>query len=97
MGQAHPVWKEEVTFKSVQITSDLQVSASLPLPSGLEFMQLPLACTPVDHEATNLYQLWLVRSSCIAYWIMHGNKPDCTRKPVDCVRKQAVTGASVWR
>lgn len=26
MGQAHPVWKEEVTFKSVQITSDLQVS-----------------------------------------------------------------------
>ncbi len=29
MGQAHPVWKEEVTFKSVQITSDLQVSFRL--------------------------------------------------------------------
>ena len=28
MGQAHPVWKEEVTFKSVQITSDLQVSSN---------------------------------------------------------------------
>ena len=25
-GQQHPVWKEDVTFKSVQITSDLQVS-----------------------------------------------------------------------
>ena len=25
IGQAHPVWKEEVNFKSVQITSDLQV------------------------------------------------------------------------
>lgn len=31
MGQAHPVWKEEVTFKSVQITSDLQVSTNTPL------------------------------------------------------------------
>lgn len=30
MGQAHPVWKEEVTFKSVQITSDLQVGLCLP-------------------------------------------------------------------
>ena len=29
MGQAHPVWKEEVTFKSVQITSDLQVNLCL--------------------------------------------------------------------
>lgn len=31
MGQGHPVWKEEVTFKSVQITSDLQVSTTTPL------------------------------------------------------------------
>lgn len=31
VGQAHPVWKEEVNFKSVQITSDLQVGAYLSL------------------------------------------------------------------
>lgn len=34
MGQAHPVWKEEVTFKSVQITSDLQVSTPLTILSS---------------------------------------------------------------
>ena len=40
VGQAHPVWKEEVNFKSVQITSDLQVGAYLSLhgPSALTFL-----------------------------------------------------------
>lgn len=33
VGQAHPVWKEEVNFKSVQITSDLQVDLLHCLPS----------------------------------------------------------------
>ena len=58
MGQAHPVWKEEVTFKSVQITSDLQVSAPLPFPLYcLDFKLLPLACAPLEHEPTKCFGL----------------------------------------
>lgn len=53
MGQAHPIWKEEVTFKSVQITSDLQVSTQLPfLLSCLVFMLLPLVCATAEREPT---------------------------------------------
>ena len=44
VGQAHPVWKEEVNFKSVQITSDLQVAADFPTAQPFLALHIPAAC-----------------------------------------------------
>lgn len=87
MGQAHPVWKEEVTFKSVQITSDLQVSTPHTLLAPCyAFMLLQLVSAPAEHAPHRcaVAQPCLQLLQC-ADQGMHGNKPDCTRQKADFI------------
>lgn len=56
VGQAHPVWKEEVNFKSVQITSDLQVGSLPPSPyvsSSLRSFNVVCKCQLDAHRGSS--------------------------------------------